>query len=324
MAKLYFYFGSMNSGKTTSLLQSAYNYNERGMRTLLLKPRIDTREGNAPVIKARIDIESKATIIGHYDEDIVRIVKHDIETNGKLWCVMVDESQFLTAEQVKSLAEVVDDLDIPVLCYGLRTDFRGDLFPGSLALMATADKFVELKGICSCSKKATHVLRMDSKGNVVVDGQQIEVGGNDKYVSVCRKCHRREMTNASGHREFTAQGHRIRVISVRDDITGAHTALKSPLDVTHLFKIDDRTKTVWPRKLVLSNLAAELRDTGESLGAVDWDRVTFEVAMYASKLESNGVTYRPASAMPQEFEFDNSTELEVHEFYTWAEGKVND
>lgn len=324
MAKLYFYYGSMNSGKTTSLLQSAYNYKERGMRTLLLKPRIDTREGNAPVIKARIHIESGATIIEHYDEDIVRVVKHDIETNGKLACVLVDESQFLTAEQVKSLAEVVDDLDIPVLCYGLRTDFRGDLFPGSLALMATADKFVELKGICSCSKKATHVLRMDSEGNAVVDGQQIEVGGNDKYVSVCRKCHRKEMTIAGNRRYFDSAGYRIRVVAVVDDITGKRTTLMSSLNVAHLFKIDDRTKTVWPRKLILSNIASQLRDTREQVGVVNWDRVTFIVAMFAEMGELNGHPVQPFTMMPHEFDFDPAAELEVNEVYTWAKGKTND
>jgi thymidine kinase len=179
VAKLFFYYSTMNAGKSTSLLQAAHNYAERGMRTMLFTARIDSRSSGR--IKSRIGIDKDAK-------------RFDIETD--FWkicpseaphCVLVDEAQFLTADQVRQLARVVDDANIPVMCYGLRTDFRGELFPGSAALLAWADTLAELKTICCCGRKATMVVRVSSSGAVERAGQQIEVGGNERYVSLCRK-----------------------------------------------------------------------------------------------------------------------------------------
>jgi thymidine kinase len=179
MAKLYFYYSTMNAGKSTALLQAAYNYTERGMATELFIARLDDRAGGR--IASRIGIEADAK-------------KFDIETNfwallssSKTSCVFVDEAQFLTKEQVRQLARVVDEVNIPVMCYGLRTDFRGELFPGSAALLAWADTLTELKTICCCGRKATMVVRVSPNGDVERAGQQIEIGGNDRYVSLCRK-----------------------------------------------------------------------------------------------------------------------------------------
>ena len=184
MAKLYFYYSAMNAGKTTTLLQSAYNYQERGMRTLILTPRLDDRAGEG-VVASRIGLTARGLVFERSD-DIERLVRADIDTHGKLGCVLVDEAQFLSKAQVWQLSEVVDVLDTPVLAYGLRTDFRGELFEGSQYLLAWADNLVEIKTICHTGKKATMVVRVDGNGRAVTDGPQVEIGGNDRYVSVSR------------------------------------------------------------------------------------------------------------------------------------------
>lgn len=178
MAKLYFYYSTMNAGKSTALLQAAYNYAERGMRTLLFTALIDQRALGR--IASRIGIDSDA-------------VPFDAGTD--FWaacqppphCVFIDEAQFLTKDQVRQLARVVDEANVPVMCYGLRTDFRGELFPGSAALLAWADTLAELKTICWCGRKATMVVRVAADGRVEREGQQVEIGGNERYVSLCRR-----------------------------------------------------------------------------------------------------------------------------------------
>ena len=184
MAKLYFYYSAMNAGKTTTLLQSAYNYHERGMRTLILTPALDNRYGEG-VVASRIGLKANARRFGG-EEDLFALVEADIAARGKLDCVLADESQFLTRAQVWQLSDVVDRLRIPVLCYGLRTDFRGELFEGSRYLLAWADDLVEIKTICHTGKKATMVVRVDEQGRAVLQGPQVEIGGNDRYVSVSR------------------------------------------------------------------------------------------------------------------------------------------
>ena len=183
MAKLYFYYSAMNAGKTTTLLQSRHNYAERGMNALVLKPKIDNRSGEGRV-RSRIGIEAEATEIdGTVDLYQLVIVKND---ESPVHCVLVDEAQFLTAEQVGQLTEVVDRLDVPVLAYGLRTDFLGELFEGSRQLLALSDELREIKTVCHCGRKATMVVRFDSAGNPVRGGDQIQIGGNETYVSMCR------------------------------------------------------------------------------------------------------------------------------------------
>ena len=181
MASLYFYYSAMNAGKTTSLLQTDYNYHERGMETVLFVNAIDTRHGKG-VIQSRIGLSKTAMT---YDKkfDFFRYVK----SAKNLSCVLVDEAQFLTKQQVDQLGDIVDFLDIPVLAYGLRTDFQGNCFEGSERLLAIADILVELKTVCFCGKKATMNIRVDSEGNKITEGAQIEIGGNDRYISVCRK-----------------------------------------------------------------------------------------------------------------------------------------
>jgi thymidine kinase len=183
MAKLYFYYSAMNAGKTTTLLQSAYNYSERGMNTLVLKPSIDDRH-TAPVVRSRIGLESNAVCFKTEDDLLDLIEKRHNKT--PLSCVLLDEAQFLTKSQVFALGEVVDQLGIPVLAYGLRTDFKGELFEGSSHLLAWADELLEIKTVCHCGKKANMVLRLDEYGATINSGQQIQIGGNDSYVSVCR------------------------------------------------------------------------------------------------------------------------------------------
>jgi thymidine kinase len=184
MAKLFFYYSAMNAGKTTTLLQSAYNYRERGMRTLIVTPRLDKRAGEG-IVSSRIGLKSKATVFDHGD-DLLALVKADVAAHGKLDCVLVDEAQFLDREQVWQLSDVVDVLDIPVLAYGLRTDFRGESFEGSRELLAIADELIELKTICHSGKKATMTVRVDEEGRAVQQGPQVEIGGNERYVSVSR------------------------------------------------------------------------------------------------------------------------------------------
>jgi len=184
MAKLYFYYSAMNAGKTTMLLQSAYNYHERGMRTLILTPRLDTRAGEG-VVASRIGLKANARRFSRED-DLCAVARADIAACGPLDCVLVDEAQFLTRAQVWQLTDVVDVLRIPVLAYGLRTDFRGELFEGSQYLLAWADNLVEIKTICHSGAKATMVVRVDERGRAVTDGPQVEIGGNERYVSVSR------------------------------------------------------------------------------------------------------------------------------------------
>src|SRR6056297_968485 len=184
LAKLYFYYSTMNAGKTTALLQSAYNYTERGMRPLLLSPAIDNRAGQG-VIRSRVGIEAPATAVGPGD-DPFSLVKAAL-TDVNVHCVLTDESQFFTRDQVYGLSEVVDELKIPVLAFGLRTDFRGELFEGSRYLLAWADELKELKTICHTGSKATMVVRVDEHGYATTEGNQVEIGGNDRYVPVSRR-----------------------------------------------------------------------------------------------------------------------------------------
>ncbi|WP_043958321.1 thymidine kinase [Lysobacter sp. A03] len=184
MAKLYFYYSAMNAGKTTNLLQSAHNYRERGMRVLILAPQLDSRAGSGTVA-SRIGLSAPAMTFTP-EQDLQSLVAADIAAHGELHCVLVDEAQFLHKPQVWQLSEVVDAFAIPVLCYGLRTDFRGELFEGSQYLLAWADEISEIKTICHSGSKATMTVRVDGQGRAVRDGPQVEIGGNDRYLSVSR------------------------------------------------------------------------------------------------------------------------------------------
>ena len=174
----------MNAGKTTTLLQSAHNYHERGMRTRIYTPRLDDRYG-AGIVASRIGLQATGVIFDR-DDDLLAMTRSDIEMHGPLHCVLVDESQFMSKAQVWQITEIVDQLKIPVLAYGLRTDFRGELFEGSQYLLAWADSLTEIKTICHSGKKATMVVRVDENGRAISDGPQVEIGGNDRYVSVSR------------------------------------------------------------------------------------------------------------------------------------------
>ena len=187
MSKVYFYYSAMNAGKSTVLLQSSYNYRERGMRTLLFTPAIDTRYGTGR-IESRIGLSSGAISLSVGDNLLTR-VRADHAT-APVGCVLIDEAQFLTENQVWQACEIADTLDIPVLCYGLRTDFQAQLFPGSAALLALADNLIELKTICHCGRKATMNLRVAADGRAVKEGAQVEIGGNDRYVAMCRRHYR--------------------------------------------------------------------------------------------------------------------------------------
>lgn len=183
MAQLYFYYSTMNAGKSTHLLQSSYNYQERGLTTVLYTATIDDRFQQGKV-SSRLNIDADALL---FDQNTH--LYSDISTQHKqshIDCVLIDEAQFLSTEQVKQLTDIVDTLKIPVLAYGIRTDFLGETFLGSAALLAWADKLIELKTICHCGKKANFVVRHDQEGNVVKQGNQIEVGGNERYESLCR------------------------------------------------------------------------------------------------------------------------------------------
>ena len=184
MAKLYFYYASMNAGKSSTLLQAAFNYGERDMRVSLWTAAIDDRPGFG-AISSRIGLASDAHRFDVHT-DIARRVISD-HAAAPISCVLIDEAQFLTAEQVWQCARVADTINIPVLCYGLRTDFRGELFAGSAALLGIADSLVELKAICHCGRKATMNLRVDMQGMPVKAGEQTEIGGNDRYLALCRR-----------------------------------------------------------------------------------------------------------------------------------------
>ena len=191
MAKVHFYYSTMNAGKSTSLLQSNHNYIERGLKTILFTPKVDAdmHEGK---IHSRIGLEKSANIFDanfNFQDFFKNTKKNDIS------CVLIDEAQFLTSKQVRELCKVCDDLNLPVMCYGIRTDFRGDLFQGSSELLALADNLIELKTICeykNCSRKATMICRLDAEGNIITKGNQIDIGG-DQYKVFCRK-HYRKLT----------------------------------------------------------------------------------------------------------------------------------
>ena len=184
MAKLYFNYSTMNAGKSTALLQASHNYRERGMETYLLTAKLDDRAGEGK-IGSRIGIEQEADMFDEKADLFEMIDKRRRSTT--LACTFVDEAQFLTPEQVWQLARVVDDQGVPVMCYGLRVDFMGKTFPGSASLLALADEMREVKTICWCGKKATMVVRQDDEGKVLTEGEQIQIGGNETYVSLCRR-----------------------------------------------------------------------------------------------------------------------------------------
>lgn len=184
MAKLYFYYASMNAGKSTTLLQADFNYRERGMATMLWTAQLDDR-GGTRAIESRIGLHAEANRFAAETDLWDRVMAaHRVEP---LACVLIDEAQFLTKDQVWQVARLADEGGIPVVCYGLRTDFQGELFPGSAALLGIADSLVELKGVCHCGRKATMNLRVDAGGAAVRQGEQTEIGGNDRYVALCRK-----------------------------------------------------------------------------------------------------------------------------------------
>ena len=195
MAKLYFSYAAMNAGKSTILLQASHNYRERGMTTMLLTARLDDRVG-AGRIGSRIGLEAAAYVFDG-ETDMISLIKAELAKTS-LACVMVDEAQFLTDAQVWQLADVTDRLRIPVMCYGLRTDFQGNLFPGSARLLAIADVLREIRTICHCGNKATMVVRQDGDGKVIREGAQIEIGGNERYVSLCRRHWHEAMAETAG------------------------------------------------------------------------------------------------------------------------------
>ena len=184
MAKLYFQYSTMNAGKSTLLLQASHNYQERGMETYLITARFDKRAGDGK-IGSRIGISSDGDTFDN-QENMFQKIESRLK-KGPCSCVFIDEAQFLTEEQVWQLARAVDNLSVPVMCYGLRVDFQGKLFPGSAALLAIADEMREIRTICYCGKKATMVIRQDENGNVIKDGAQIQIGGNETYISLCRR-----------------------------------------------------------------------------------------------------------------------------------------
>ena len=190
MAKLHFFYSTMNAGKSTSLLQSNHNYKENGLDTMIFLPNETSKLSKGQIV-SRIGLKAKA-IIANKDFNFINFIKDNKSEN--LSCILIDEAQFLTKEQVRQLGQVADRLNYPVMCYGIRTDFRGELFEGSSELLALADNFIELKTICSlCSRKATMVVRKDDSGKVVTEGSKVVVGGNDIYMPVCRK-HYRKLT----------------------------------------------------------------------------------------------------------------------------------
>lgn len=183
MAKLYFSYSAMNAGKSTTLLQASHNYRERGMHTMLLTAKLDQRSGEGK-IGSRIGLQSSAAVFDDTTNMTTQIsAEHNRQT---IDCVLIDEAQFLTEDHVWQLSAIVDELGIPVMCYGLRTDFQGNMFPGSARLLAIADNIREIRTICHCGRKATMVVRQDASGRPILDGDQVEIGGNDKYVSLCR------------------------------------------------------------------------------------------------------------------------------------------
>lgn len=198
MAKLYFYYSAMNAGKSTTLLQSSYNYNERGMETLLFTAALDTRDGEG-IISSRIGLKAPAIKFDKDFDFMDHVANIMAGSKHHLACIMIDEAQFLTKTQVYQLTEIVDNLKIPVLAYGLRTDFLSEPFDGSLYLLAWADELIELKTICHCGSKATMNLRKDKDGQAVSTGDQIDIGGNEKYTSLCRVHFKEALDEARNH-----------------------------------------------------------------------------------------------------------------------------
>ena len=190
MAKLHFFYSTMNAGKSTSLLQSNHNYKENGLDTIIFLPDETSKLSKGQIV-SRIGLKAKA-VIANKDFNFMNYVKEHKSNN--LSCILIDEAQFLSKDQVRQLGQIADRLNYPVMCYGIRTDFRGELFEGSAELLALADNLIELKTICSlCSRKATMVVRKDNEGKVVTEGSKVVVGGNDIYAPVCRK-HYRKLT----------------------------------------------------------------------------------------------------------------------------------
>ena len=179
MAQLYFKYGAMGSSKTANALMARFNYEERGQQCLLVKPRIDQRDGERVVV-SRIGLKHECI----YFDELQQLSAMELQQNA---CIIVDEAQFLSREEVRWLARLVDELDIPVMCYGLRSDFKGDLFPGSYELLVMADKIEEVKTICWCGKKATFNARFDEDGKVLKEGEQVVLGANDTYIGLCRR-----------------------------------------------------------------------------------------------------------------------------------------
>ncbi|MFL2711507.1 MAG: thymidine kinase [SAR86 cluster bacterium] len=190
MAKVHFFYSTMNAGKSTALLQSNYNYHERGMETLLFLPKIDA-DSNDGKIHSRIGLTADAHSVD-LDFNFFNFVSQE-QLKKTISCILIDEVQFLTKKQVRQVCKISDELNIPAMCYGIRTDFQGKLFEGSSELLALADNLIELKTVCDCGRKAIMVVRLDEKGKVVKDGDQIKIGGNDSYKVFCRK-HFRELT----------------------------------------------------------------------------------------------------------------------------------
>lgn len=185
MAKLHFYYSAMNAGKSTTLLQSSYNYQERGMETILFTPAIDTRYGVGK-IASRIGLEANAVTFTP-EFDLFHHVLEKVSKNPNIKCVLIDEAQFLNKQQVEQLCKICDEINVPVLAYGLRSDFRGEPFEGSLYLLLWADLIIELKTICHCGRKATMNLRIDAEGKAVRGGEQVDIGGNERYIATCRR-----------------------------------------------------------------------------------------------------------------------------------------
>lgn len=183
MSKLYFKYGAMGSSKSAQALTTKFNYEERGMKVWLIKPSLDTREGSA-VIRSRIGLEQKCCLIYPSTDIYADYVKSHADVD----VIIADEVQFFTPEQIEQLRAIVDNADIPVMCFGLRTDFLTHLFPGSRRLLELADSITEIKTICSCGKKATVNARIDADGRIVTDGGQVLIGGNDRYIAMCHKC----------------------------------------------------------------------------------------------------------------------------------------
>ncbi len=196
MAKLYFYYSSMNAGKSTTLLQADFNYRERGMETMLWTAALDDRYGQG-YVTSRIGLQTEAHKFSP-ETDLWGDIGNE-HARRPLACVLVDEAQFLSRDQVLQLARHADETGIPVLCYGLRTDFAADLFTGSAALLGLADALVELKAVCHCGRKSTMNLRVDAEGRAVIDGQQTEIGGNDRYVAMCRRHFMQARGEAAAH-----------------------------------------------------------------------------------------------------------------------------